>query len=167
MPACGFALPGLLGRGNLGSEAVWGAPACWPHLAPPSLGLHRPALKPLATCPCTPDRAVELFDWLRRLEPEHPLRLLLDVYSYTAAISLCISEHNAERALQVGCLALGGGWCTRKGSCLALGGVGGWGGVHWEGRFRRDRGRFGRVQGKGGAVGAAGTVWRKRWLFLR
>lgn len=35
-------------------------------------------------------RAVEIFDWLRALEPSHPLRHLCDVYTYTAMISLCI-----------------------------------------------------------------------------
>jgi len=44
-------------------------------------------------------RAGEIFDWLRRLEQGHPLRTLLDVFSYTASISLCIPEHNVERAL--------------------------------------------------------------------
>lgn len=44
-------------------------------------------------------RAGEIFDWLRRLEQGHPLRTLLDVFSYTASISLCIPEHNIERAL--------------------------------------------------------------------
>eukprot|EP00887_Chlorella_sp_A99_P002575 scaffold6.g2575.t1 len=38
--------------------------------------------------------AVELFDWIRALEAGHPLQSLLDVYSYTAMISLCIAEHN-------------------------------------------------------------------------
>ena len=35
-------------------------------------------------------RAVEIFDWLRALDPSHPLRHLCDVYTYTAMISLCI-----------------------------------------------------------------------------
>jgi hypothetical protein len=35
------------------------------------------------------------------LEEGHPLQCLLDVYSYTAMISLCITEHDVDRALQV------------------------------------------------------------------
>lgn len=46
-------------------------------------------------------RAGELFDWVRALEPGHPLQSLLDVYSYTAAISLCISTHDVDRALSL------------------------------------------------------------------
>jgi pentatricopeptide repeat domain-containing protein 1 len=44
-------------------------------------------------------RASELFDWIRALDQGHPLQSLLDVYSYTAAISLCISTHDVDRAL--------------------------------------------------------------------
>jgi pentatricopeptide repeat domain-containing protein 1 len=44
-------------------------------------------------------RAAELFDWVRALDQGHPLQSLLDVYSYTAAISLCISTHDVDRAL--------------------------------------------------------------------
>ena len=44
-------------------------------------------------------RAAELFDWIRVLDPGHPLHSLLDVYSYTAAISLCIATHDVERAM--------------------------------------------------------------------
>jgi pentatricopeptide repeat domain-containing protein 1 len=44
-------------------------------------------------------RASELFDWVRALDRGHPLQSLLDVYSYTAAISLCISTHDVDRAL--------------------------------------------------------------------
>lgn len=44
-------------------------------------------------------RASELFDWVRALDQGHPLQSLLDVYSYTAAISLCISTHDVDRAL--------------------------------------------------------------------
>lgn len=46
-------------------------------------------------------RATELFDWIRVLEEGHPLQCLLDVYSYTAMISLCITEHDVDRALQL------------------------------------------------------------------
>ena len=44
-------------------------------------------------------RAVEIFDWLRKLGIGHPLRNLLDVFSYTASISLCIPDHNVDRAV--------------------------------------------------------------------
>ena len=37
-------------------------------------------------------RAVELFDWLRKLEEGHPLHSLCDVYTYTAMISMCIYQ---------------------------------------------------------------------------
>lgn len=37
-------------------------------------------------------RAIELFDWLRKLEEGHPLHGLCDVYTYTAMISLCIYQ---------------------------------------------------------------------------
>ncbi|KAI7837283.1 hypothetical protein COHA_008897 [Chlorella ohadii] len=46
-------------------------------------------------------RATELFDWIRALEDSHPLQTLLDVYSYTAMISLCITEHDVDRALKL------------------------------------------------------------------
>lgn len=65
---------------------------------------------------------MELFDWVRALDEGHPLQSLLDVYPYTAMISLCINEHDVERALKVskgarlahlpgcaGMLAAGGG----------------------------------------------------------
>ena len=54
-------------------------------------------------------RAAELFDWVRSLEQNHPLRSLLDVYSYTAAISLCIATHDAERALYLAAEMKGAG----------------------------------------------------------
>lgn len=44
-------------------------------------------------------RAGELFDWVRNLQGGHPLLSLLDVYSYTAAISLCIVSQNVDRAV--------------------------------------------------------------------
>lgn len=37
-------------------------------------------------------RAVELFDWLRKLDEAHPLHALCDVYTYTAMISMCIYQ---------------------------------------------------------------------------
>ena len=37
-------------------------------------------------------RAVELFDWLRKLDESHPLRPLCDVYTYTAMIAQCIYQ---------------------------------------------------------------------------
>ncbi|KAL4442119.1 hypothetical protein ABPG77_011380 [Micractinium sp. CCAP 211/92] len=46
-------------------------------------------------------RATELFDWIRALDDGHPLQSLLDVYSYTAMISLCITEHDVDRALKL------------------------------------------------------------------
>ncbi|EFN58078.1 hypothetical protein CHLNCDRAFT_142373 [Chlorella variabilis] len=46
-------------------------------------------------------RATELFDWIRALDEGHPLQSLLDVYSYTAMISLCITEHDVDRALKL------------------------------------------------------------------
>ncbi|KAK9863821.1 hypothetical protein WJX84_002381 [Apatococcus fuscideae] len=44
-------------------------------------------------------RASELFEWLRGLELGHPLQALLDVYTYTAVISMCIYQQDVERAL--------------------------------------------------------------------
>lgn len=58
---------------------------------------------------CSPRRATELFDWIRALDEGHPLQSLLDVYSYTAMISLCITEHDVDRALKVGGLGGPGG----------------------------------------------------------
>ena len=37
-------------------------------------------------------RAVQLFDWLRKLDEAHPLHALCDVYTYTAMISMCIYQ---------------------------------------------------------------------------
>lgn len=37
-------------------------------------------------------RAVELFDWLRKLDANHALRPLCDVYTYTAMIAQCIYQ---------------------------------------------------------------------------
>jgi pentatricopeptide repeat domain-containing protein 1 len=44
-------------------------------------------------------RSIELFDWLRALPERHLLAPLCDVYTYTAAISLCIYQQNADRAM--------------------------------------------------------------------
>ena len=42
-------------------------------------------------------RAVELFDWLRKLEEGHALRPLCDVYTYTAMIAQCIYQQVRTR----------------------------------------------------------------------
>lgn len=61
--------------------------------------------------PCSPlCRATELFDWIRALDDGHPLQSLLDVYSYTAMISLCITEHDVDRALKVRPAPAHAGW---------------------------------------------------------
>jgi pentatricopeptide repeat domain-containing protein 1 len=45
-------------------------------------------------------RAVEIFDHIRFLNDNDPLaQSMQDVYSYTAAISLCINSHDVDRAL--------------------------------------------------------------------
>ncbi|KAI8105723.1 hypothetical protein M9434_000305 [Picochlorum sp. BPE23] len=47
-------------------------------------------------------RAVEIFDRIRTSDPNSPLSLsLLDVFTYTAAISLCISTQDVDRALSL------------------------------------------------------------------
>ena len=47
-------------------------------------------------------RAIELFDGVRLRDAQDPLaQALLDVFSYTAAISLCITTHDVERALKL------------------------------------------------------------------
>ncbi|GMH40845.1 hypothetical protein BSKO_08749 [Bryopsis sp. KO-2023] len=46
-------------------------------------------------------RAVEIFDGLRRLDVNHVLYALCDVYTYTAMISMCIYQHNVDRALEL------------------------------------------------------------------
>ncbi|KAK9820095.1 hypothetical protein WJX72_006068 [[Myrmecia] bisecta] len=46
-------------------------------------------------------RAVELFDWLRKLEEGHPLHALCDVYTYTAMISMCIYQQDVDRAMEL------------------------------------------------------------------
>lgn len=46
-------------------------------------------------------RAAELFDWLRKLEPGHPLHSLCDVYTYTAMISMCIYQQAVDRAIKL------------------------------------------------------------------
>lgn len=44
-------------------------------------------------------RAVELFDWLRKLDEGHPLRPLCDVYTYTAMIAQCIYQQASHSTL--------------------------------------------------------------------
>jgi pentatricopeptide repeat domain-containing protein 1 len=47
-------------------------------------------------------RAEEVFDTLRSMDPIESANIgLLDVFTYTAAISLCISSHNVDRALHL------------------------------------------------------------------
>ncbi|PNH03703.1 hypothetical protein TSOC_010226 [Tetrabaena socialis] len=46
-------------------------------------------------------RAMELFDWLRSANERSPLRVLCDVYSYTATISLCIYSQDVDRAMEL------------------------------------------------------------------
>jgi pentatricopeptide repeat domain-containing protein 1 len=46
-------------------------------------------------------RASELFDWLSGLPPDHNLSHLLDVYTYTAMVSICIYQQNVKRAMQL------------------------------------------------------------------
>ena len=74
---------------------LWGP--CWSFSPAPA--------RPYTSAPAPPCllrcRARELFDWIRALEGGHPLQSLLDVYSYTAMISLCITEHDVDRALKV------------------------------------------------------------------
>lgn len=54
------------------------------------------------SCRGLPARAVELFDTVRSYDRSSPLSIaLLDVFTYTASISLCISTHDVERALRL------------------------------------------------------------------
>lgn len=47
-------------------------------------------------------RSVEIFDTIRQLPHDDILAVtLLDVFSYTAAISLCMASHSVERALEL------------------------------------------------------------------
>ncbi|KAK9815102.1 hypothetical protein WJX73_007516 [Symbiochloris irregularis] len=46
-------------------------------------------------------RAVELFDWLRKLTEAQPLHALCDVYTYTAMISMCIYQQDVARAMEL------------------------------------------------------------------
>ncbi|PNH11429.1 hypothetical protein TSOC_001797, partial [Tetrabaena socialis] len=46
-------------------------------------------------------RAVEIFDWLRGLEPGHELSGLCDLYTYTTMISQCGSHQQLRRALEL------------------------------------------------------------------
>ena len=46
-------------------------------------------------------RAVEIFDWLRGLPPDHDLHRLCDLYTYTTMISQCGSHQHLRRALEL------------------------------------------------------------------
>lgn len=46
-------------------------------------------------------RANELFDWVRALPPNHRLRSLCDVYTFTAMISLCVFQQDVQRAFEL------------------------------------------------------------------
>lgn len=46
-------------------------------------------------------RAMELFDWLRALPPDHELSCLCDVFTYTTAISLMGPTQQLRRALEL------------------------------------------------------------------
>ena len=46
-------------------------------------------------------RSVEIFDWLRGLEPSHELHHLCDLYTYTTMISQCGSHQQLRRALEL------------------------------------------------------------------
>lgn len=46
-------------------------------------------------------RSVEIFDWLRSLEPTHELAALCDLYTYTTMISQCGSHQQLRRALEL------------------------------------------------------------------
>ena len=54
------------------------------------------------SCRGLPTRAVELFDTIRSYDRTNPISIaLLDVFTYTASISLCISTHDVDRALRL------------------------------------------------------------------
>jgi pentatricopeptide repeat domain-containing protein 1 len=46
-------------------------------------------------------RGVEIFDYLRALEPSHELSRLCDLYTYTTMISQCGSHQQLRRALKL------------------------------------------------------------------
>eukprot|EP00798_Chlamydomonas_sp_ICE-L_P018538 gene18538-25045_t len=46
-------------------------------------------------------RAVEIFDWLRALPPNHELARLCDLYTYTTMISQCGTRQQLRRALEL------------------------------------------------------------------
>jgi pentatricopeptide repeat domain-containing protein 1 len=46
-------------------------------------------------------RAMELFDWLKSLPPDHELYSLCDLYTYTTAISLMGPSQQLRRALEL------------------------------------------------------------------
>lgn len=57
-------------------------------------------LKELSKVGC-PNRAIELFDWLRGFEAGHELSSLCDVYTYTTMISLCGQQQQLRRGLEL------------------------------------------------------------------
>lgn len=46
-------------------------------------------------------RAVEIFEWLRKLEQSHELRPLCDVYTYTTMVSQCGSHQQLRNAMEL------------------------------------------------------------------
>jgi len=62
-------------------------------------------------------RAVELFDWLRKLEEGHALRPLCDVYTYTAMIAQCIYQQ-VLLTFSLANLSWHGGKYRRRDSCM-------------------------------------------------
>jgi pentatricopeptide repeat domain-containing protein 1 len=57
-------------------------------------------LKELARARQLP-RALEIFQWLRSLEPHHPLSSLADVYTFTTAVSLMGQAQQLRGALEL------------------------------------------------------------------
>ena len=46
-------------------------------------------------------RAVQIFDWMRAAQPGEWLYGLCDVFTYTAAISICVGQQELSRALEL------------------------------------------------------------------
>lgn len=46
-------------------------------------------------------RALELFEYLRGLPERHSLRSLCDVYTFTAMVSMCITQQSVDRAMEL------------------------------------------------------------------
>jgi pentatricopeptide repeat domain-containing protein 1 len=44
---------------------------------------------------------VQLFDFLRALQPDHQLSQLCDVFTYTAMVSLCVDQQELSRAFEL------------------------------------------------------------------